>query len=262
MAQTTLKIQEYEIDNLQQLNQLEQEYRHIKKETQFMPWAKGVSYQEISEDIKPVDASLGASSSLFLTRSVHRTNLGLNAICQQAYSYIRQMPDAGKIDILSISTEIIDENLVLMVLVRSYCGSFRFAGFYKTTDEEIKREEMPETTELHGELYIPEEAATLTYSEDDIELHRQAVEHQNEIRRQSTNSVPFLNRVNEYIPKKLPSPLDTMELTYKVDKRDSQAKLYSSPEKFQDVFENIMRQYGFNGPEYFSYISVIQGDSE
>lgn len=264
LSNKQLNIKEIKIIDLSALNDLESMHRNLRTEKQLFPWAQGTSYYELATVVFPEAGRDLDKKPLYFVRTEHRTDIGIREILENANNYIQSMPDHEDFQALSISADLQNDKIALLLLVKSNNGKlFNFSGFFSSVHDELVKTEEREITELHGELYIPEDIKkTSTYTPEELREYTDVIKQQNAVKEKSSKDRPFLNNLNTYYPQTIPKAIDSAELLYKVDKKDATRRLKSSAEQFEKNFNEIMRQYGQGGPEYYSYIAVIREESD
>ncbi len=239
------------------LDKAEKDYRNKDESLEYMPWAIGTSYVEIAKNVIR-DAGGEWVNDLYLTKTIHRTTIGIRNICQMANEYLERLKASGfSLDILSISACMENNKIALKVLVRPYSPNYNFVGFFEYVGdkavEEVKEEEFST-----GNLVIPEEIKNFRYTKDQIANHDKEFNKQAKILESCDYDHPFLNSLTNYVPQKLPMPEDTIDLIYDLKTNDMKLQTIAPYEQFNKVFQEIMTHV--SGIEYYQYVNVMLGE--
>lgn len=246
----------FKINNLEELNKAEKQFRK-DIDQDFMPWAIGTRYKEIAETI--IQDKNGAwKTPLNLIVSHHSTTIGIGNLCVKAVEFIQSLSEQNPIDILSLSSGMENNKLVIKILVRAYSGTINFVPFFNFIGDSLFEEEQEE--ELTGNLIIPEEVRQFEYSKEEKDAHVKAAKKQKQVLENCTKDKPFLNAIDEYIPTKLPQLEDKTDLLYDLKTNDMKMKIMSNYEDFTAIFREVMTVV--SGIEYYNYIAVMKGDAE
>lgn len=256
MNNKEINIKQFKIHNAEDLAKAEKRFR-ANNENDFMPWAIGTTYKEIAETIIP-DQKGNWVTPLSLIVSRHSTVIGINNLCMKAVDFIQNLSEKEPIDILSISTGMERNKLLIKILVRPYSGSINFIPFFDYIGDDLF--EVEEEEENSGNLIIPEEIMQFKYTEEDINKHTKEVKKQNQILQNSTKEKPFLNSIKYYTPVKLPKLEDKTDLLYDLKTNDMKMKIISSYEDFTAIFREVMNHV--NGVDYYNYITVMKGEAD
>lgn len=244
------------ITNADDLKRIERTHR-INIDNDHMPWAKGASFREIAEVIIP-DKKGHWATPLFFTESYHRAKIGMQNLCYTANEYLNEFNNLFPIDILSISTHMEEGKIVLNCLVRPYSGNFTFNGFFDYVGDEIEEEVITEIEYATGKLVIPDEIKNFSYTEEQIKTHDSEYEEQEKIFRECDLEHPFLNSIDNYVPKELWKPSDDIDLIYDLMTSDRKINTIATYEQFTKVFREVMTYV--NGVEYYHYVNVLTGE--
>ncbi len=257
-----LNIKMLKITSLESLEKVEEENRNMNESTEVYPWAIQTPYKEICESII-TDSKGKWETPLFFTKSLHKTQYGIRNLSLKAAEYINRMnegiPKERKIEPLSISACMENGKIALKCLVRAYSGKFNFAGFFRYVGDELIDDEV-KAEKSEGKLIIPEEIKNFKLTEEEIREHDRKFNEQTKYFEEATYEKPFLNQIKEYIPEKIKTPEDSVDLVYDLITNDKKVKLVGTYENFIEVFRDAMTYA--NGIEYYSYITVIKGDEE
>lgn len=255
MSRQNYNVKAYKITNRIALEKVEQEWRDCENTMEFMAWAKNdTSYAEICEKIiRDKDGPWKNPVYLYITR--HKTSTGTKELCRLANEFYKTEQQFNPMDILSISAGLKDEALVLRFLVRPYEDAPDISGFFDYVGDELVQsdEEIVRT----GTLIIPDEIKNFHYTEEEIRQHEIEYKHQQEELEKATEEIPFLNRIDKYVPKTLPRPEEKMDLIYDLKSKEQNISIISSYEQYNKVFREMM--IFVNGVEYYHYVNVISG---
>ena len=240
------------------LEQAEKEYRHIKESIEYIPWAQNTSYTEIAENV--ISDKYGPwSHDLYLSKTIHKTTIGIRNACIKANEYLEQLKQTNPIDVLSISARMENNKIALVVLVRAYRPEYTFVGFFDYIGEkpvEVIEEYKPSI----GALVIPDEIKNFSYTEKQISEHDKKFNDQCKVLEKCSKEHPFLNSIEEYVPEKMPSPEDTTDLIYDLKTNDMKLETRTPYEQFNQVFKEVMTYV--SGVEYYHYVTVMRGEEE
>ena len=256
-SEKQLNIEVQRITNASALEKIESERNIIGDRVELLPWAENTPFLEVAENVIP-DKKGAWSTPLYYTKTSHRTNIGLREICIAAETYIKTISD--DIDVLSIFSTMENDRLVLKTLVRDYDGPFNFTGFFDYVNDDIIVDTSENECVATGRLVIPEEIKNFKYSDSEIKKHALEYGRQMELYKNATKEKPFLNQIDEYVPKKLPNPADVLDFTYDLKTSDQKLKTKAPYEDFVKVFKEVMNYV--NGVEYYQYIQVIKGEKQ
>lgn len=256
MSEKKLKI--IRISNKSGLERAEKEYRKPNS-TEIINWAVNTPYIDIAEDIIK-DKNSPWKTPLYMTVSEHNPSHGAFALCHMAEAYIdRTFGDS--IDVLSISAYMKDKRLRLVILMRSYNDSIKeFIGFFKELGESVIEKDA-QFTSVKGKLLVPKEIADFKYSDADIRKHDSDWIQQSKLYETCSESRPFLNSIDNYVPKKLPEPTDTTDLVYDLESADRKLNIVSTYEQFTEVFREIMMRLS-SGTDKYEYFAVLKGEKD
>ena len=249
-------LETFKILNRDELKNIEKMHR-VNRDNDHMPWAKGAPFVEIAENIIP-DKKGAWSTPLFYTESYHRAKIGMQNLCYTANEYLNEFNNLFPIDILSISTHMDEGKIVLNCLLRPYNGNFTFSGFFDYVGDEIEEEIHPEIEAVTGKLVIPEEIKNFRYTEEQKHEHDVKLGYQHKAFKECNIEHPFLNSIDDYVPEKLPTPSDTIDLVYDLMTSDRKINTIATYEQFTKVFREVMTYV--NGVEYYHYVNVLTGE--
>lgn len=223
------------------LEQVERQQRRFR-DAEVVPYAKGgTSFVEMAETVFP-DSPAPYSHPLYLLTSRHPTTIGISALAKKTMEFLEGKKREFRMDILSVSAGIDGDQLMAMALVRVY---------EKDGNGKDKKPKMSELSEYLGKkkeavrqykgprrLYPP----WATYSpvtKEQREAHRKALEQQRSL--MADDDVPFLNRIEEYVPQEIYDIDPRTPLVYDIRTRDMQIELNTDYETFISVFGQCMR---------------------
>lgn len=255
--QTKQKCEMFKITNYDELNDIEKKYRDRVAIHEFMPWAQKTEFSKIVKDIIP-DKKGDFATPLYFIKSTHKASIGMTAINYSATDYFNSFKGIFDIDIISITSEMEDSQIVLKCLIRPYTSNFSFNGFFDYIGE--KADEPIDNVQevVTGKLLVPEEIKNFKYTAQEIEEHDKAYKIQEQIFRESTKEVPFLNRIDKYVPKRMKTPADEIDMIYDLKAADKKVQIICTYEHFIKIFREVMTYV--NGVEYYHYINVLMGE--
>ena len=239
------------------LEKIEKERKIGSDVFELYPWASETPYTDIAEDIFR-DNRGSWQTPLYFTTSYHRSEIGVKEICFEAEKYIKSMPHIKAYELLSISAYVENGKIVLQSLVRSYGGPFSFVGFFDYIHDDIIENEDEDDVALTGKLLEPEEAKQYEYTDAQIKEHTNAYSKQQAFINKLPSDIPYLNRIDTYIPKKLPQPEDKYDFIYDLRTSDQKIRTKSSYKEFTEVFNDMIRLS--SGIEYHTLAQVIRGE--
>ena len=252
-------IKMFKITSKEALEKIEKEYRQADKSEELIPFAKNTSYSEIAENIVR-DREGAWKNPLFLTKTMHRSVIGIRNACKMAGEYLSIMQQSMPLDILSVSACIENNKIALKVLVRAYSDNYNFIGFFNYVGDKPIEYIETEKKKPEGRLVIPDEILNFKYTDAEIEEHDRLFNKQNKILENCDKGHPFLNSIKKYVPQQMPHPKDHMDFIYDLDTVEKQTKTNMPFEQFQAIFREIMTYV--NGPEYYSYVNVMLGEAK
>ena len=231
--------------------------RHYDLRSEFQeayPWASGISLTEIAESVIP-DSAGSWKTPIFCVISNHSAAIGIRNLLRNAVKYYEAKKKDGSFDILSISAQVKGDVITLKLLLRLYGAAPDVVGFFTSIGESVYKDENshPET---FGKIIPPKDATMLKISDNEIKKHDMAYEEQSKIYESSTDDVPFLNRIDRYIPKNMPKPEDTLSYIYDVASKEQSVNTVTSYINFKQVFSKIMNYV--SGTEYYSYAQTLK----
>lgn len=254
---TSYNLQQFKVTNFPALKELEKRYRSME-DYELYPWANNTSYKEIATHII-ADRDGGITSPLFMTISMHRPTHGISNLCNQAEQFIKSVNEENGHVVtqpLSISARIQDGQICLITLVRQYEGEYQFVKLFSILGDDIIKKEEDKSIDLRGHLVIPDEIKNFHYEQDVLDRHKKALQYQKQFLKNATKEKPYLNQLTEFIPDKLPTPADKLDLTYDLKTSDMQIKTVMPYEEFNKVFNEIMNYV--SGVEYYHYVNVMK----
>lgn len=255
MAEKRLNISQYKITSAEALQEIEDEYRDKESDYEMLPFAKNTDYVEIATHI--IADKIGSwATPLIFTRTIHKSIHGIQNVCIKAEEYIKDIYGQD-VDVLSVSALMNKGEIVLNILVRPYCEKFSFVGFFKFIGDSIYQEEAV-AEYSSGNLIIPDEIKNFRYTDEEIEEHDKAFNAQNEALENCSKEEPFLNMLEQYVPHKMPTPADRLDLIYDLKTNDMKIKTIMPYEEFNAIFQEILTYV--SGVEYYHYIVVMQGE--
>lgn len=203
------------------------------REGEIIPFARNTGFVEIAEKVIP-DRDGEWQHPLIYTESRHRTKIGTAYLGKAANDYLEKIKNRTPIDILSVTTGIDGDELCLCILIRVYKDIPNFTNLYDYLGEF-------HVEKLEGAgLIVPDEAKK-SYTAEEIETHRERVEHQQEALANANEDVPFLNAIDSYTPIEL-SEIDTQkELVYDLLTKDRQLATHLEYENFIAIFNECMQ---------------------
>ncbi|MCR5669628.1 MAG: Flp pilus assembly complex ATPase component TadA [Butyrivibrio sp.] len=252
-----LNIQVLRVTNKAALETIEAGRKTSEDVFELYPWANETPFAEIAENIIK-DRRGDWKSPLYYTTSYHKPSIGIREICLSAEEFIKGLPNSSDFEVLSISSYIESDKIVLKSLVRSYGAPFSFVGFFNYIHDDLMVDVAEEEKVHTGALVIPEEAKDYEYTNAEIEEHDEAYRKQEDIYENCTQDAPFLNSIEEYTPKRLPVVEDKMDLIYDLKTSDQRIKTKSSYETFTNVFREMMTLV--NGVEFYTYAQIMRGE--
>lgn len=255
-----INIEIFKITSGEDLDKAENKYRREGNSEERLPWASNAPYREIAEHVIP-DKMGFWRNPIYLVKTIHKSVLGCRKLCASAEEYINNelIKEQGlPIDALSISSYMNADKIILITLVRSYTGKFDFTGFFDFVGDNIVEEIYAEDTVSSGNLLIPDEIKNFSYSKEDISKHKKDYKSQMENYKEATKELPFLNRIDSYIPRQLPKPEDSIDLVYDLLTQDMKMETVSSYDEFTKVFRDILTLV--SGTEFYQYCNVMTGD--
>ena len=254
MNELKKNIKIHEIASLKRLNEAERKFRD-KSKTDFLPMSNGVSFEELVEDLYK-DKNGEWSTPIFYIFSYHNPIFGREALCKKAVDYINELKETELLDLLSVDAQMHKNKLVLKVLLRAYAGTINFDPFFEYIGDNLYEE--TNDGPVTGNLVIPDEIKNFKYSSEDLLNHENDYKSQYQILKSSTKDKPFLNRIEKYVPRILPTPRDRIDLIYDLKTIDMKTDTITSYEEYSKIFREVMTYV--NGIEIYHYMNVMKGD--
>ncbi len=243
------------------LDMIENMYRKEEAVTEIIPWADGTRYSEIAENIVP-DKGGSWVNPLVFTRSLHRSSHGIRNLCNKASDFLEKMKVTIPMDVLSISGCMDGESgrISLKILVRPYQEGYQeaFFSFFDYVGETVYEDWSEDGDATSGTLIIPDEIKNFSYTEEEQKAHDKKYAEQKKALERADEEHPFLNSINEYVPKKLPMPEDHLDLVYDLITNDMKYQTISSYEHFTEIFREVMKYV--SGVDRYHYITVMKGE--
>ena len=239
------------------LNIAERKYR-LYPEREIVAYAKNTSFEELANHVIP-DRDGPWKNKIYVFESKHVTTIGATQLCRKTLRFLEEKSHEYDMDILSVSGGIYGDKLQVVGLVRCYGKKPNFIELYEYLGERIpNNDDNDNYIDDNSKLIIPEDA----YNNITPELkktHELAIKEQDEIFKNSTEEKPFLNSIDNYVPRKLNKVDELAELTYDLRTRDSQIKLNMAYDDFIEIFESCMRYISEN--EKDNYYAVLRGQA-
>lgn len=236
------------------LQDVEKLYRKFP-ENEIIPYAKGTKFVELAETVVR-DASGPYAHPLYMFASRHEPSIGVETLAKTTRLFLESKKERYPMDILSISAGMDGDKISVIALVRVYKNkpSFReLYNFIKTVKPE------PEAAGTGPRLVIPP-GVYRKISDEEHRQHELDRKRQDEIKKQSDGRMPFLNRIDHYVPKKLTNIDERQELTYDLRTADMQVKTKAGYEEFIEVFNEAMNYITNN--EKDNYYSALMDESQ
>ena len=238
------------------LQMIESQIAEIKDNFEFIPFAKNTSLSELIRLIP--DKNGDWVSPLALIVSKHDTKMGIKNLCSEMQSFLNEKMTSFPCDILSISADIHDDYIWLKTFIRYYEFAPDIVQFYDRINESAIKEEVSFVT---GDIVIPDEIKDIFFTEREIKEHKDAIENQNKIYENSSFDEPFLNSIDTYTRQNLDNVSPHTELIYDLRSKYSQMNTILPYEKFNQIFESIMKNY-VSGTEFNAYILALRDKKE
>ena len=157
MEEKAIEIKRFTAKNDIMLNQLEK--KMMDKTAIEFTLLKNVSYAEIIELIPDKEGKWKNPVRMYVTK--HETRVGIQNLGRKAIEYLQIQKESMYLDILSVSVNLTDGNLILKMLVRTYGSKdISFDGFYYFLGEK--------KTNVYGDkgnLIVPEEVKNFKITE-------------------------------------------------------------------------------------------------
>ena len=233
----------------------EKKYRK-HPQNEIIPFAKNTTWVEVAETVLP-DKEGPWTNPIFLFESRHTTTIGVGALGKQTKEFLEIKSKTYPMDILSVSAGMSGDRLSVVGVVRIYGEKPRFGELYEFIGD--TKEEFDDEEEQKSKLIIPEGSYIERTDEERIN-HRKLLKEQNKLLLNSSDSTPFLNQIDEYVPMSLPNIDPRQELIYDLRTKDMQIQLNMKYEHFIEVFIEAMRY--ITSSEKDSYYNVLRGQME
>lgn len=260
MQTQELNFQVYKATNLQELETLEKTHRPEEIDFEVFPFTQKTSYIEVADKIIK-DKAGEFKNPIYLSISEHNSIIGAKNLAKKAFEFMQNEQKEVSFDMLSIAVMVQDLTLKLYMLIRLYDEkSFpNLEALFRLLGEDIiKKQE--EEKKITGQIMIPEEIKRQYPTEDDIKKHDEAYRRQAEIIKNTPENVPFLNKLNSYVPSKVKNPEEHADLIYDLETKDRALNTITEYKMFSEIFNNAMAY--ISGIEYNSYILSLSDEGE
>ena len=233
------------IRSLKALNEAEEKYRKFP-DGEVIPFAVRTRFDELAATVFPDREGLPVSERpLYIAESFHQTTIGVETISQKTVAWLNSKKGEGMdFDIMSVSAGLYGSRLSVTYLIRPYDGS-----------------RLPDTAELFeylGEMKGPGSVGTVLPKRNE---HRQLVgkqsdrDYQDRIYAETDDDVPFLNRLDFYVPKVTVG--DTTARVYEISRYLKNLEIRSDQDRFQEIFRQAVSY--LTTVEKNTYIEVVYG---
>lgn len=227
---------------------------------EIIPFAINTPYSEIITSVMPDRDGLAEDGNLkhkvFICSSPHITTVGAIELCRKTKAFLDQVSTECDMEILSVCSGMEESCLRVVFMLRMYSDidggklKRRLRMLYHFLGEDNIEENRQEPT-----LVIPLEAKRI-YTEQEKKEHKKRLEVQNELK-DSSNEIPFLNRIKKYEPSRLYEISPESELIYDMEAKEKQISTITDYSTFRKIFESVMN-YATN-IEKDSYYNVLRG---
>ena len=172
---------------------------------------------------------------LVISQTKHKTKIGGAELSRKTLDYLETLQKDMHFDVLSVQSTLLRNSLVVTVLFRIYDKEPYMPGLFDFLGERDEK-----VIDTKSKLIIPE-GALYTYTKEEIESHKKAREEQDALYKASDADAPFLNLIDRYEPKDLPTYDRSAELIYDLRAKESLIQTNLSPEKFQEVYVKLKK---------------------
>lgn len=234
------------------LEKAEIKYRR-KNFTEIIPYAKGTKFVELATTVIQ-DKSGPWKHPLFLFQSKHTTTIGVDALCRKTKDFLEEKSLESPLDILSVSAGLENDYLCVVALVRVYKEKPRFGDLYDYLGE--VHEIDTEGRRKKSKLLVPE-GVYRSITEEEYADHDRKLAIQDKILEKASFEQPFLNSIDDYVPRKLTEIDERTELIYDLLTKDMQITLKMAYEDFIKIFNGCMDY--ITTSERDSYYNVLRG---
>ena len=225
------------LNGIPELNGIYEEYRS----SEVIAFAKNTSLTELVTTVYPDKEGLNPDESfrnpIYIVRSLHSSSIGRKNLSMEVYNFLKTKQHSYNMEILSITTGMYKTDLCSIFFVRIYDtpdnwypADFREIHTYLPAPENTNAENGYE------KLIIPDNAY-ISYTREELENHRKALENQNRI---YSSDVPFLNALTSYTRRDLPEIDENTDYIYNLRTKDMLLNTISSYAKFIQVFNEAM----------------------
>lgn len=240
------------IRNASALDDAEKEYRMFPN-AEIMPLAINTSFCELATRVMPDLSGSSYSYPLYFYLSRHMTTIGVRNLSQKARDFLEDMKKDVGLDILSISSGLDGDSLVLTFLVRVYDMTKvpPFRDIYRFLGE---TEEGKEAEPDEPRLIIPD-GMYYKYTNEEKKKYQEDLAKEQKVLKESTVEHPFLNGIDHYVPRQLPKVNEQVAPIYNLTRRDRQIDTILGYESFIKIFQQCMRYV--TSVEKDSYIAAL-----
>ena len=214
-------------------------------EAEIIPFARETSLVEVATQIKP-DRDGPWKHPLFMFTSRHRTTIGNSTLCRKTNAYLEIQKEKYDMDILSVSSGMVDNTLEVMFLVRIYGKIPDFRGLYEYLGE-IDR---PTSVFTEKDKLVIPDGARKTYTDEQVREHEKCLSAQTAAYENASEAVPFLNAIEKFEPTTLDEFDPKESFIYDLETKDMQVATILGYRDFIKVFNTVM-----------SYITTVEKDS-
>lgn len=230
---------------------------------EIIPFAINTPYSEIIASVMPDRDGIAEDGNLkhkvFVCSSPHRTTVGAVELCRKTKSFLDEISKECDMEILSVCSGMQGNYLRVVFMIRMYSDidggklKRRLRLLYHFLGEDDLGERRQEPT-----LLIPDEAKR-TYTEQEKKDHKKRWDAQNKLKN-NAEEIPFLNRIERYVPSKLYEIRPDSELVYNLEAKEKQVSTITDYSNFRKIFESVMN-YATN-IEKDSYYNVLRGQEK
>ena len=233
------------IRSLRALDEAEEKYRKFP-DGEVIPFAVKTNFRELCTTVFP-DSKNGsiAEHPLYICESYHMSTIGVEELAQRTQLWLTEKQNEGyQYDILSVSSGLFGNRLAVTYLIRTYDGNhvpaaadlFDYLGERKAIVSQ--QQVLPQREEKRVLVGKPQDR-----------------EYQDRIYRETDNRVPFLNRLDYYVPQV--SEGDMEAKVYEVSRYLRRIEIRSDMDVFQDIFRQAVSY--LTSVEKNTYIEVVEG---
>ena len=230
------------------LNEAERRYRKFPQ-NEVIPYAVNTSFHELCMTVFPDRSREGIKeNNLYVVESFHKPTIGVENLGRDTYEWLKKCIAGSGTEILSVSSGLFGERLQVAYLIRVPAGTEapKVSGLF---------EYLGESTEEAEDLVLP------TRGEEKKEISQSVmrdINYQKRIYSETEDDVPFLNKLDYYVPNTKPG--DSDEVIYAISDSLKKIEIRTDYDNFVRIFRESVSY--LTSVEKNAYIEVMDGTTK